>query len=83
MKRNYTIRHARATVSPLSPFGGGWRFATYDAERKAWHERQPRDYYTAAQARREALIETARAALELDPYDYDDRGGPWTDYVPA
>lgn len=84
MTRTDAIHHARRTVSALTPSGHGWKFATLDTERRAWHERQPQPYHAAQAARRAALIHAARAAAglpETDPATLD--GRPWTDAVPA
>ena len=44
----------------------------------AW-ESIPRDYAGAQVAREQALIDSARDFLELEPVQYD--GGAWVDYV--
>ena len=77
--RNQAINHARENVGNLYPFAGQWRFRRYDVAKGAAWESIPRDYAGAQVTRAQALIDSARDFLELDPVQYD--GGAWTDYV--
>ena len=77
--RNQAITHARENVTSLYPFAGQWRFRRYDVARGAAWESILRDYAGAQTARAQALVDSARDFLELDPVQYD--GGAWTDYV--
>lgn len=80
MTTTAAIAHARRTVSPLYPFGDGYRYTIADPNRRAAYETAPRPWHAAAAARRADLIAVARAAAglpEIDPGTMD--AGPWTD----
>jgi hypothetical protein len=77
--RNQAINHARENVTSLYPFAGQWRFRRYDVAKGAAWESIPRDYSGAQVARAQALVDSARDYLELEPLQYD--GGAWIDYV--
>lgn len=77
--RNQAITHARENVTSLYLFASQWRFRRYDVAKGAAWESIPRDYAGAQVARAQALVDSARECLELDPVQYD--GGAWTDYV--
>jgi hypothetical protein len=77
--RNQAIRHARESIGNLYPFAGQWRFIRRDPARNTAWESIPREYSGAQVARAQALVDSARDFLEIEPVQYD--GGAWTDYV--
>lgn len=84
--RAKAIQHAKRNVTPLSKFGDGWRFSTFDLKFNAWRESIPTDYYNAQWQRRVALIESAREFLDSEYFSHpsdpgDFVGGKWTDYI--
>jgi hypothetical protein len=72
------IKHARANVT-LANMGIQWRVNTYSPYHGAWREGVPRDYWSARASYSQALIDSARAFLDLPETQYD--GGAWVDYI--
>ena len=78
--RNQAINHAQKSVSLVHPHRQ-WSFAfrRFDERCNAWRESIPAPWHMAVAMRSQALIDSAREFLELEPVQYD--GGAWTDYV--
>lgn len=85
--KNKAIAHARKNVSEIYPFGNGYKFSTYDKKANAWRERHPSDYWSARNARSQALIDAATDYINeingTDDFSPQYDGGKWTDYVNA
>ena len=79
LERTAAIKLARKRVSTLFRFGDSYKYKRYIAKLDAWQETTPREYFSAQFNRSQALIDIARAAMELPPKQYD--GGAWTDYL--
>ena len=83
MTKTQAISKARQQVSDLCVFGENYRFSVYDADRKAWRETHPQDYWAARAQRSCVLIQLAREALGFTDGDQyvQFAGGSWTDYL--
>ena len=76
--KSAAIKHSRANVT-FANQGNQWRVDTYSPAHRAWWQGTAQDYWQARANYAQALIDSARTFLELDPVEYD--GGAWTSYL--
>jgi hypothetical protein len=76
--KKVAAKHALRTVT-FANMVNQWRVDTYSVENRAWRQGIPGDYWSARASYSQALIDSARAFLDLPEMQYE--GGAWADYI--
>ena len=81
LNKNQCIRKAEDEVSAAYPFGGQWKFKSFDHQVNAWRESNPGDFSTIQWWRKQELVNRARFYLGFEPTQLIQSNTHWKSLV--